>query len=805
VAHVPRKSWARGKRAALLRQGALALKQLRRRKSCAALASQERLRTGLRDARTWKRGKAPRKSLRRPLRLLGRSGKSLLKIAGARCAVQQKVSRGIRRHHGEPLGQRVARPPGSPDQGEGEDEERERRELDQGKLRLPKRPPAQAQVNPDPHEEEDAGASLIAHAAGGDPFTFFRSTDVGIPPLQGAPSEPTAAVAGDVVWYTGNSSVALSLNGGRTFTYFDPSNVLPDNGLAFCCDQLVSYDPVHHLFVWLSQYWCADPDPGCAKSGNNRVRIATASPEDLKRYAKTPNLAWTWWDMTPKDLGLGRFKTVWFDRSDMSIDDWYVNWTVDVMRGGPTRAVLARYPLQALAKAPRELHWFLQKDTNTRFQVAQGTHDGTIFISANSHSQYRVFSWNRGADKLFRHDVNHSTIPQYEQGATGTDGANWLARQAIFPGSPDAATVAGDLLYIATTTGRSVCTSKCDSTSPVLKRLYPHPSVHIAEYDVNTFKLVDEDTIWRSDTAYALPALATDRAGDVGIGLRAAAAGGNPAPVAGFLTPTKELNLAVTAIGNTLVGDYYSIHPGRTRRSFVMTGESVDSTPALHWQYFEFGYGPSPYVSPPRVSITSPEELEVFDATSGETPNFIASASDPVDGFLPPSAYRWTYDGKRLKNRGFEVSLDSATPGIHTMTVRVRNADGASASDTVHIRVKAPPQPGHPIVRITSPPDGASYCTNAADAGGDYVTVGMGATATDPSTPPGPLTYAWTDSIDGGARQTVATTLTPSLKLYLRAGDLRTTHDLRLTATNSTGSTSDDVRVEAKDPSLCVH
>ena len=172
-----------------------------------------------------------------------------------------------------------------------------------------------------------------------------------------------------------------------------------------------------------------------------------------------------------------------------------------------------------------------------------------------------MFTWERAADKMFRHDPDHSTVPEYNVGETGADGANWLSRQAIFPGSPDAATVADDSLYIATTTGRAVCTSKCDTASPVLKQLYPHPAVYIAQYDVDTLKLLDEDTIWRLDTAYALPALSTDRAGDVGIGLRAAAAGANPAPVAGFLTPTKELSLALTAIGDPLVGDYYSSVP----------------------------------------------------------------------------------------------------------------------------------------------------------------------------------------------------------------------------------------------------
>jgi hypothetical protein len=235
-----------------------------------------------------------------------------------------------------------------------------------------------------------------------------------------------------------------------------------------------------------------------------------------------------------------------------------------------------------------------------------------------------------------------------------------------------------------------------------------------------------------------------------------------------------------------------------------MTGESIDSTPALHWQYFEFGYGPSPYVSPPTVAITYPDELYAFVAGSGEDPYFIADARDPVDGLLPPSAYRWTLDGRRLARRGFALDVSENTIGVHTITVTVRNGDGRSASDTLHFRVKAPPTPGAPIVRITTPADGASYCTNAEDAGGEYIALQMGATATDPSTPPGPLTYAWTDSIDGGGRVSVATSLAPVLKLYLRAGQRTTSHDLQLTATNGTGSTAEDVRVYIRDPLQCL-
>jgi len=74
-------------------------------------------------------------------------------------------------------------------------------------------------------------------------------------------NEPTAARGRDVVWFTGNSSVAYSLDRGRSFTILDPSTVLPDAGLGFCCDQEVAYSPSANLFVWLSQYWCTVVPP----------------------------------------------------------------------------------------------------------------------------------------------------------------------------------------------------------------------------------------------------------------------------------------------------------------------------------------------------------------------------------------------------------------------------------------------------------------------------------------------------------------------------------------------------------------
>src|SRR5689334_16704583 len=56
--------------------------------------------------------------------------------------------------------------------------------------------------------------------------------------------EPSLAVNGDVVFYTGNWYAALSTNGGQNFSFIDPSAEFPDAnppGTGFCCDQVVHY------------------------------------------------------------------------------------------------------------------------------------------------------------------------------------------------------------------------------------------------------------------------------------------------------------------------------------------------------------------------------------------------------------------------------------------------------------------------------------------------------------------------------------------------------------------------------------
>jgi hypothetical protein len=675
-------------------------------------------------------------------------------------------------------------------------------------------------VGADPHATRAASNALLplAHAAA-DPIHIFRSSDVGVPPRQASPEEPTSAIGRGVVWYTGNSTVALSTNAGRTFTTFDPSTVLPDNGLSFCCDQVVSYSSSADLFVWVSQYYCGTipvctvPNPrvkGAQKcpdasmgqlSGSDRVRIAVAQPQALINNASNPGRAWTYWDITPQ--ALGEPANAWFDRSDLSVNAWDVNWTVDNICGSGGASVLARIPLSRLA-ARGVVPLSYKLDTQARMAVGQGEESSTTYYAGNnSGSQVRLWSWDAFSPMMFLHNVDHSSVPGLNAASPGSDKVDWYDRFGIFPTAVESATVSGRTLYLAQGTGRDICAANCGAgQAPTLTHVFDRPAVLISRYDVDTWRLLGERWLWNATQTLGFPALQTDTAGDVGFALRAAEVGHNAQPIAGFLTPDEQGVFVLPEGMPHETGDYYSLRPGRTGHAFVMTAQTMQNDPGgpmMHWNFIEFGHGPSPYVSAPTVHIAAPTDLSTF--TQGATAVYRADAIDPVDGVLPAAAVVWTEDGAIIGSGSFS-RLESVL-GTHVIKVTATNGDGRSASDQITIRVQAPPPPGAPIVSIIQPLDGQFACIVAHDTVGSYNDVLFQATATDPGGRP--LTFRWTDSVNGGAATQVSTQLSPTLRLYLPGNDQSTTHDLTLTASNGATSASVQLRFFIKLPGACLH
>jgi hypothetical protein len=648
----------------------------------------------------------------------------------------------------------------------------------------------------------------------GDPLAFFRNTDVGVITRLGDPTEPTAAVGGNVVWFTGNTSVALSTNAGRTFTVFDPSTVLPDDGMAFCCDQLVSYSAAYNIFVWVSQYWCrtvqsceptqSDGKPGCPSgtqsNGSNRIRIAVATPESLRKNAANPKFAWKWWDITPQLLG--QPANAWFDRSDLGLNYWNANWTVDISCGDK-KAVVGRIALADLARGGAVgLSWIF--DSQAKTTIAQGENTSTSYYAAtNSISQERIWSWELGAPLPLQHNVDHSSIPNLNYQIPGSSGGMPYGRYGGFPGSVESATVSETTLYVAHGTGRDLCTAQCDSSTPATKHVFDQPAVLIIRYDLNSWRVLGERWLWNPTLAFMWPALNTNAAGDVGIALRANASGHNAQPVAGFLTPEEQFTFAIPEgqlLHNT--GDYYSLRRGRAPGAFVMTGQTYQNEangPTIHWNYIEYGHGAAPYVAPPNVRIVSPANLATF--AKGTTVSYLADVSDPVDGALPPGAIIWYEDGAPIGS-GLTASHLESLIGTHTIQATATNGDGKSSSAQITIRVQTTPPAGAPSVAITAPADGQRFCWNEEDRGGHYHAIPFQATAIDPGGLP--LTYQWTDSIDGGPPFQASTSLSPTLRLYQHGSQQETVHDLTLTASNGKTAASKPLRVYIMYPDYCI-
>ncbi|HEY5430338.1 MAG TPA: PKD domain-containing protein [Solirubrobacteraceae bacterium] len=182
-----------------------------------------------------------------------------------------------------------------------------------------------------------------------------------------------------------------------------------------------------------------------------------------------------------------------------------------------------------------------------------------------------------------------------------------------------------------------------------------------ARYNTNSWPDIRERWIWNPTLAFGWPALQTDGAGDVGLVFRSSAENQNAQPVAGFLTPSEQFVFAEPAGLPHETGDYYSLRPGRTSKSFVMTAQTVETNASggseMHWEYVEYGHGPSPYVAPRML------------------------------GWSP--AILWTEDGSVI-GTGPTIHHTENTVGSHTITVKATNGDGKSASQSITIVVTAP-------------------------------------------------------------------------------------------------------------------
>lgn len=347
-------------------------------------------------------------------------------------------------------------------------------------------------------------AKTPAALGAADDIVLVQETELADPGARntaGSVGEPSVAVKGDTVLYTGNWYAALSTDGGGQFRFLNP-HAFDTPKHSFCCDQVAHYIPAIDTFVWLLQYG--------PNSGDNIQRLAFATPADAAAGR------WRLFDITTSMLGVpGAF----LDFPDLAIGAHSLYVTTNIFLGNGGGSAVLRVPFSGIASGAITAQRFVF--TKFSLRVAQNCGDTAFFATHETASSLRVFAWPESSaqptsglapvTRWIGGDGYHSRTP---------DGKRWLDRA-----DPriTGATLADGHLWFAWTVNRG-------------SNLRPKPFIQVARIRVADMTTVENRNVFDTDSATAYPALATNSNEEVGIAYMLGGGTRFPSHVVGFLT-----------------------------------------------------------------------------------------------------------------------------------------------------------------------------------------------------------------------------------------------------------------------------
>ncbi|HEX8735736.1 MAG TPA: hypothetical protein VF721_10460 [Pyrinomonadaceae bacterium] len=413
---------------------------------------------------------------------------------------------------------------------------------------------------------ESVKKALATLMAPNDTITLVKNvqlSDVATKDTASHVCEPSAAVNGSVVFYTGNWFAAVSIDGGTTFKYADPYTTFPNPpGMSFCCDQVVHYIKSIDTFIWLLQY-------GRDATGKNIQRIAFATT------AKVKTGSWKFFDITPAALGLG--EGIWLDFPDLADGQNMVYMSTNCFAGNAwTASAVARIKLTSFTTGPFSM---TRAVSNTRpsLRVAQNCGTTAYFVGHVSTSKLEVFSWKETSAAPTSNQV---TVASWSSGGYSSltpDGQDWLERA---DGRHTGATLAGNELWFAWASGKGGANAR------------PQPFVQIARINATSMTLVENINLWSSTSGICYAALATNSNNEVGVSYMYGGGTRFPTHVVGILTGTRRYvgTFASTrGPSDNKYGDYLTVRRNyANQKLFCATGYTLlngagnsDATPNL--------------------------------------------------------------------------------------------------------------------------------------------------------------------------------------------------------------------------------
>lgn len=363
--------------------------------------------------------------------------------------------------------------------------------------------------------------------------------------------EPSAAINGQVVFYTGNWFAALSTDGGTTFSYVDPYTTFPDPpGMGFCCDQVVLYIESIDTFIWLLQY-TADSD------GKNIQRIA---------YAKTARVKsgqWRFFDITPASLGLSA--GIWLDFPDLAAGSKMLYMTTNCFNASGVwqASAVVRIALSSFSSGSLSASRSVST-TDPSLRVAQNCGTTAYFAAHRSTSSLRVFSWKESSATPTSNDITVASWSNADCVSKTPDNRRWLARA---DGRHTGAALNGKELWFAWGSAQGGANAR------------PHPFVQIARIKSDTMTLIENINLWDPKSAIFYAALSTNSNKEIGASYMIGGGTRFPTHVVGILTGTRRQVTTFTSTrgpSDNKWGDYLAVRRNYPRQKlFCATGYSL--------------------------------------------------------------------------------------------------------------------------------------------------------------------------------------------------------------------------------------
>jgi hypothetical protein len=306
-------------------------------------------------------------------------------------------------------------------------------------------------------------------------------------------NEPSAAMNGNLVFYTGNWYAAISTDGGATFRFVNPSTQFQNPpGLTFCCDQVVQYIPQIDTFVWLLQY------SNTANSGGPNIqRLAFATTANAQQGT------WRLFDVTPDSLGQ---PGVFMDFPDLAVGANMLYMTTNMFQGDFWRGTaVVRIPLASIVSGNFSAR-AVTSNISSGFRVAQHCSTRAFFAAHLDTSTLRIFSWDEASNSPTSTDINN--IPTWNEArpyaSITPDNRRWLNRaDGRILGATMARINNVNELWFAWGSNRGGVNNR------------RHPFIQIARVNSANFQLIESINLHHDSFAFACPSLSTNAKGEV--------------------------------------------------------------------------------------------------------------------------------------------------------------------------------------------------------------------------------------------------------------------------------------------------